>query len=280
MKTKAKELTLLAYDLRKHVVDMIVSGKGGHIGGDMSVLNILVALYFDQMNISPKNQDDPGRDRFVLSKGHSVEAYYAVLAQKGFFPMEEVTAQFSKFGSPYIGHPNNKLPGIEMNSGSLGHGLGVCIGMALAGKMDGADYRVYTVMGDGELAEGSVWEGAMAGGHYKLDNLCAVVDRNRLQISGSTEDVMAQDSQEERWASFGWHVISVNGDQIEELLEAFAQAKQQKGKPTVIIANTTKGFGSAVMENKAAWHHKVPTQEEYTQIMKDLDARKEAVQHE
>lgn len=280
MKTKAKELTLLVYDLRKHVVDMIVSGKGGHIGGDMSVLNILVALYFDQMNISPKNQDDPGRDRFVLSKGHSVEAYYAVLAQKGFFPMEEVTAQFSKFGSPYIGHPNNKLPGIEMNSGSLGHGLGVCIGMALAGKMDGADYRVYTVMGDGELAEGSVWEGAMAGGHYKLDNLCAVVDRNRLQISGSTEDVMAQDSQEERWASFGWHVISVNGDQIEELLEAFAQAKQQKGKPTVIIANTTKGFGSAVMENKAAWHHKVPTQEEYTQIMKDLDARKEAVQHE
>ena len=203
MNTKAKELTLLAYGLRRHVVDMVVSGKGGHIGGDMSVLNILVALYFDQMNISPENQDDPGRDRFVLSKGHSVEAYYAVLAQKGFFPMEEVIAQFSKFGSPYIGHPNNKLPGIEMNSGSLGHGLGVCVGMALAGKMDGADYRVYTVMGDGELAEGSVWEGAMAGGHYKLDNLCAVIDRNRLQISGSTEDVMAQDSQEERWASFG-----------------------------------------------------------------------------
>lgn len=280
MRMKAKKLTLLAYDLRKHVVDIIMSGKGGHIGGDMSVLNILVALYFDQMNISPDNQDDPGRDRFVLSKGHSVEAYYAVLAQKGFFPMEEVTEQFSKFGSPYIGHPNNKLPGIEMNSGSLGHGLGVCIGMALAGKMDGADYRVYTVMGDGELAEGSVWEGAMAGGHYKLDNLCAVIDRNRLQISGSTEDVMAQDSQEERWASFGWHVISVNGDQIEELLEAFAQAKQEKGRPTVIIANTTKGFGSAVMEHKAAWHHKVPSAEEYTQIMKDLEARKEAVAHE
>ncbi len=280
MNTKAKELTLLAYDLRRHVIDIVMSGKGGHIGGDMSVLNILVALYFDQMHISLETQDDPGRDRFVLSKGHSVEAYYAVLAQKGFFPMEEVTAQFSKFGSPYIGHPNNKLPGIEMNSGSLGHGLGVCVGMALAGKMDGAAYRVYTVMGDGELAEGAVWEAAMAGGHYKLDNLCAVIDRNRLQISGSTEDVMTQDSQEERWASFGWHVISVNGDQMQELLDAFAQAKQETGRPTVIIANTTKGFGSAVMENKAAWHHKVPNEQEYAQIIKDLEARKEALQHE
>lgn len=280
MTEKAKELTLMAYDLRKNVIDMIVSGKAGHIGGDMSVLNILVSLYFDQMNISPENMDDPGRDRFVLSKGHSVEAYYAVLAKKGFFPIDEVIAQFSKFGSSYIGHPNNKLPGIEMNSGSLGHGLGVCVGMALAGKMDEAGYRVYTVMGDGELAEGSVWEGAMAGGHYKLDNLCAVVDRNRLQISGGTEEVMSQDVQEERWAAFGWHVISVNGDRIEELLAAFDEAKETKGKPTVIIANTTKGFGSSVMENKAAWHHKVPNEEEYAQIMKDLDARKEAVFNE
>lgn len=144
----------------------------------MSVIDVLVALYFKEMNISPKNMDDPDRDRFVMSKGHSVEAYYAVLAAKGFFPMEEVIEKFSKFGSPYIGHPNNKLPGIEMNSGSLGHGLPVCVGMALAGKMDKKDYRVYTVMGDGELAEGSVWEGAMSAGNYKLDNLCAIVDRN------------------------------------------------------------------------------------------------------
>lgn len=280
MTKEAKDLTLLAYDLRKKVIDMIISGKGGHIGGDMSVMNILVTLYFNQMNISPENQDDPNRDKFVLSKGHSVESYYAVLAQKGFFPMEEVIEQFSKFGSPYIGHPNNKLPGIEMNSGSLGHGLGVCVGMALAGKMDGADYRVYTVMGDGELAEGSVWEGAMAGGHYKLDNLCAVVDRNRLQISGSTEDVMSQDVQEERWAAFGWHVISADGNDIEDLIRAFNEAKETKGKPSIIIANTTKGFGSQVMENKAGWHHKVPNAEEYAQIMKDLDARKEAVEHE
>ena len=178
-----KELSRFAYDLRKDTVDMIRSGNGGHIGGDMSVMETLVTLYFDQMNISPEWPDDPDRDLFVMSKGHSVEAYYAVLAKKGFLDIGEVIEQFSKFGSRYIGHPNNKLPGIEMNSGSLGHGLPVCAGMALASKLDGRKNRVYTVMGDGELAEGSVWEAAMAGSQYKLDNLCAVVDRNRLQIS-------------------------------------------------------------------------------------------------
>ncbi len=259
---------------------MIVEGKGGHIGGDMSVMDILVELYFEQMNISPENMDDPDRDRFVMSKGHSVEALYAVLAAKGFFPIEQVIKEFSKFGSKFIGHPNNKLPGIEMNSGSLGHGLPVCVGMALAGKMDERDYRVYTVMGDGELAEGSVWEGAMAAHQYKLDNLCAIVDRNRLQISGCTEDVMAHDSQEERWSSFGWHVISINGNDYKELKAAFDEAKTVKGAPTVIIANTVKGCGSPVMENKAGWHHKVPNAEEYAQIMKDLEAGKEAALHE
>ncbi|MCI8598852.1 MAG: transketolase [Lachnospiraceae bacterium] len=275
-----ENLKALSYDLRKNVVDMIVEGKGGHIGGDMSVMDILVELYFEQMNISPENMDDKDRDRFVMSKGHSVEALYAVLAAKGFFPIEQVIKEFSKFGSKFIGHPNNKLPGIEMNSGSLGHGLPVCVGMALAGKMNKQDYRVYTVMGDGELAEGSVWEGAMAAHQYKLDNLCAVVDRNRLQISGCTEDIMAHDSQEERWGSFGWHVISVNGNDYGELKAAFEEAKTVKGAPTVIIANTIKGFGSGVMENKANWHHKVPTEDEYTQIMKDLEAGKEAALHE
>lgn len=275
-----KNLKALSYDLRKNVVDMIVEGKSGHIGGDMSVMDVLVELYFDQMNIGPENMDDPDRDRFVMSKGHSVEALYAVLAEKGFFPIEQVIREFSKFGSKFIGHPNNKLPGIEMNSGSLGHGLPVCVGMALAGKMDNRNYRVYTVMGDGELAEGSVWEGAMAAHQYRLDNLCAVVDRNRLQISGCTEDVMAHDSQEERWSSFGWHVISVNGNDYKELKAAFEEAKETKGAPTVIIANTVKGCGSSVMENKAAWHHKVPNAEEYEQIMKDLEARKEAALHE
>lgn len=167
-----------------------------------------------------------------------------------------------------------------MNSGSLGHGLPVSVGMALACRMDGRQNRVYVVMGDGELAEGSVWEGAMAGGHYRLDNLCAVVDRNRLQISGSTEDVMRQDVQEERWASFGWHTISVNGNDCRALHDAFEEAKRTKGMPTVIIANTVKGCGSPVMENKANWHHKVPTQEEYAQIMADLEARREAAAHE
>ena len=256
---------------------MIVEGKGGHIGGDMSVIDTLIALYFGVMNISPENQDDPDRDRFVMSKGHCVEALYAVLAAKGFFPIEEVIQNFSKFGSKYIGHPNNKLPGIEMNSGSLGHGLPVSVGMALAGKMNGKDYRVYTVMGDGELAEGSVWEGAMAASHYKLDNLCAVVDRNRLQISGRTEDVMAQDDLQERFCAFGWHVINVkDGNDIAQLREAFEEAKRIKEKPTLLIANTVKGKGSPVMEDKAGWHHKVPNAEEVQKIKLDLEKGREA----
>ncbi len=274
-------LKALAYEMRERTIDIIVEGKTGHIGGDMSVMEILTELYFDQMNISPENMDDPDRDKFVMSKGHSMEAYYAVLAEKGFFPIEEVIEKFSKFGSKYIGHPNNKLPGIEMNSGSLGHGLPVCVGMALAAKMNGQGYRTYTVMGDGELAEGSVWEGAMAASHYKLDNLCAVVDRNRLQISGNTEDVMAHDDLHERFRSFGWHVIDVaDGNDISQLKAAFEEAKETKGKPTVLIANTVKGKGSPVMENKAGWHHKVPNQEELAQIRKDLKERKEALLHE
>lgn len=269
-----------SYNLRRDCVDIIMAGGGGHIGGDMSLMDVLTYLYFEEMNVSPENMSDPNRDRFVLSKGHSMEAYYAVLCAKGFLDLEDVKKNFSRFGSKYIGHPNNKLPGIEMNSGSLGHGLPVCVGMALAGKMDGSPYRVYTVMGDGELAEGSVWEAAMSATQYGLDNLCAVVDRNRLQISGCTEDVMHQDSQQERWAAFGWNVITVDGHDYEALAKAFADAKQCKGKPTVLIAETTKGFGSSVMENKAGWHHHVPTQEEYEQIMADFAARKEAALHE
>ena len=276
-----ENLTALAYDLRKDVINMICAGKAGHIGGDMSVMDTLVTLYFSQMNISPENMDDPDRDLFVMSKGHSVEALYAVLAKKGFFSIDEVIEKFSKFGSKFIGHPNNKLPGIEMNSGSLGHGLPVCVGMALAGKMNHKNYRVYTVMGDGELAEGSVWEGAMSASQYKLDNLCAAVDRNRLQISGTTEEVMHQDDVAERFRSFGWNVIDVkDGNSIEQLNAAFEEAKTVKGKPTLLVANTVKGCGSSVMENKAAWHHHVPNDEEYAQIMKDLDARKEAALHE
>lgn len=270
----------LSFDLRRDCVDIIMAGGCGHIGGDMSVMDILISLYYRQMNVSAQNMDDPDRDRFVLSKGHAMESYYAVLCGKGFLELEDVKRRYSRFGSPYIGHPNNKLPGIEMNSGSLGHGLPVCVGMALAGKMDGRPYRVYTVLGDGELAEGSVWEAAMAASHYKLDNLCAVVDRNRLQISGSTEAVMHHDSQEARWAAFGWNVITVNGHDHDALDDAFTCAKKCKGRPTVLIAETIKGYGSSVMENKASWHHHVPTEEEYRQIIADFATGKEAALHE
>lgn len=270
-----------SYDLRKNVVDMIMAGGGGHIGGDMSVMDILITLYFRQMNISPGNQDAPDRDLFVMSKGHCVEALYAVLAAKGFFPYEQVKNEFSRFGSPFIGHPNNKLPGIEMNSGSLGHGLPVSVGMALACRMNGLHNRVYVVMGDGELAEGSVWEGAMAAGMYGLDNLCAVIDRNRLQISGCTEDVMAQENLAERFRAFGWNVLSVADGNDSDLLNlAFEEAKTCQGKPTAVIANTVKGFGSEVMENKASWHHHVPSGEEYDQIMRDFTERREACLNE
>ena len=220
------ELKAKTFDLRKDILEMVRNAKAGHIGGDFSVVDILSVLYLKVMNVDPKNPDDQNRDYFVMSKGHSVEAYYAVLAAKGFLNREEVIEKFSTFGSPYIGHPNNKLPGIEMNSGSLGHGLPVSVGLALASKMDGKPNRVYTVMGDGELAEGSVWEGFMAGGHFHLDNLCAVIDRNRLQISGSTEDVMAHENLEERVKSFNWNVIQVNGNDVDELEEAFEKANE------------------------------------------------------
>lgn len=275
-----EQLDLLRWQLRQDVVDIIMAGGGGHIGGDMSVMDVLAVLYERKLNVSPATVDDPNRDRFVLSKGHAMEAYYAVLCHRGFLDLADVKARFSKFDSPYIGHPNNKLPGIEMNSGSLGHGLPVGVGMALAARMDGRDYRTYVVMGDGELAEGSVWEAAMAGHTYALDNLCAVVDRNRLQISGSTEEVMCQDSQEERWAAFGWNVLSVPGNDVRALDAAFDLAARTKGKPTVVIANTTKGLGSPAMENKAAWHHHLPNPEEYQQISADLAAHmKEASSH-
>lgn len=276
-----KDLIIKSFELRQVALDMIMKAGSGHIGGDFSVMDILVTLYNDQMNISPENMDDPDRDYFVMSKGHSVESYYAVLADKGFFETEEVVNQFSMFGSKFIGHPNNELPGIEMNSGSLGHGLPVCVGMALACKMDNRPSRVYTVMGDGELAEGSVWEGFMAAGHYALDNLCAVVDRNYLQISGTTEQVMTHENLHAQIESFGWNVLEVNGNDIGQLHNAFEEAKTVKHKPTCIIANTIKGFGGGeLMENKVGWHHHVPTKEEYRIIKEELLKRREAVCNE
>ena len=276
-----ENLKAKAYELRQDILDIVMAGGGGHIGGDMSVIDILTTLYFRIMRISPENQEDACRDYFIMSKGHSVEALYAVLSAKGFFPLEEVLAKFSKFGSPYIGHPNNKLPGIEMNSGSLGHGLPVSVGMALAAKRDKRPSRVYTVMGDGELAEGSVWEAAMAAAHYRLDNLCATVDRNHLQISGDTERVMGLERLDEKFKAFGWHVICVKeGNNCAALTAAYEQAMEIKGRPSLVLADTVKGCGSSLMENKAQWHHKVPSKEEYEEIKKELMLRRERAYHE
>ncbi len=275
-----ENLKALAYKLRQDTVNIIMAGGGGHIGGDMSVMEVLTDLYFRQMRISPETAADPNRDLFLMSKGHSMEALYAVLCERGFLDLDDVTNRFSKFGSPYIGHPNNKLPGIEMNSGSLGHGLPVAVGMALAAKMDHKDTRVYVVTGDGELAEGSNWEGFMSGAMYRLDNLCCVIDRNRLQISGSTEDVMALDDLTGKLKAFNWHVISVDGNDLDAVDAAFEEAKNVKGKPTVIVANTVKGKGSPIMENKAGWHHHLPTQEECDQILKDLEDTRKELSHE
>ncbi len=269
-------LKKLAYKLRQHAVQIIMNGKGGHIGGDMSVMDALVVLYFKEMNISAENFATKDHDHFIMSKGHAVEALYAVLAEKGFFTYDRVLKEFSQFGSPFIGHPNNKLPGIEMNSGALGHGLPVAVGMAIAERMNKSQNRVYVVMGDGEQAEGSVWEGAMAAANYRLDNLCAVLDRNHLQISGNTENVMALDKLHDKWSAFGWHVIDVaDGNDPEELQQAFAEARVVKGKPTILISNTVKGKGSSIMENKASWHHHLPNDEEFRQIMADLKKAEE-----
>ena len=268
------ELQKKACDIRADVVTLIHKAGCGHIGGDMSEVEALVALYYKHLNCSPENAADPDRDRFVLSKGHSVETLYCILADRGYFDKAELMETYSAYGSRFIGHPNNKIPGIEMNSGSLGHGLSVAVGMAKAGKMDGRDYHVYAVLGDGELAEGSVWEGVMAGGHFKLDNLTALVDRNRLQISGSTEDVMAQDSQEARWAAFGWNVVSIPGNDMAAVDSALTLAKETKGKPTVIILNTTKGCGVSFMENLAVWHHKVMDDAQYETAMAEIAERK------
>ena len=273
-----ENLKALAYDLRKDTVGIIMAGGGGHIGGDMSVMEILTELFFEQMNVSPQKAQDSDRDLFVMSKGHSMEAYYAVLCKKGFLDLNDVRSRFSQFGSPYIGHPHNTLPGIEMNSGSLGHGLPVSVGMALASKMDGRSNRVYVITGDGELAEGSNWEGFMSGAMYKLDNLCCIIDRNHLQISGNTEDVMALDDLRRKVEAFNWHVIRVpDGNDMDQLHEAFEEAKTVKNKPTCVIADTIKGKGSPVMENKAGWHHKLPTAEELAQIYRDLEERREAL---
>lgn len=267
--SKVTELRRKAQDIRQAVVELIYHAKAGHIGGSLSSTDILTVLYYEIMNVDPQNPHAPNRDRFILSKGHSVEAFWCVLADKGFFPKDELKT-FSQFGTRLIGHPNNQVPGVEMNTGSLGHGLSLSVGMSLAGKMDNASYRVFTLMGDGEQAEGSVWEAAMAGAHYQLDNLVAIIDRNHLQISGTTEDVMSLEPLAKKWQAFGWEVVEVDGNSISELYNVLSQVPFVKNKPTLIMANTIKGKGVSFIENQASWHHRVPTPEEYELALQEL----------
>lgn len=245
---------------------MIYHAKTGHTGGALSSADIMTALFFQILKLDPSNPSWEGRDYFILSKGHCVEGYLAVLAERGFFPTEELQT-FSGFKSRLIGHPNNKIPGIEMNTGALGHGLSISVGMALGLKMDNKPNRVFTLMGDGEQAEGSVWEAAMAASHYKLDNLVAIIDRNHLQISGSTEDVIGLEPLAKRWESFGWEVTEIDGNAMDEVVQALSSVPLKPTKPTLIIAHTIKGKGVKAMEHVASWHHGAPSKELYEESM-------------
>lgn len=270
MNEVTKKIEQKAIEIRRTVLEMIQSGQSGHTGSDMSCADILTSLYFHILNVDPENPDDPNRDRYIQSKGHAAEVLWAVLAKKGFFPEEELST-FYKFGSRLIGHPNNKVEGIEMNTGSLGHGLSISVGISLAAKMDQKSYQTYTLLGDGELTEGSVWEAAIAATHYKLDNLTAIIDRNNLQISGESESVMGVEPLREKFEAFGWQVLEVeDGNSITQLLEAF-DTKHDLNKPKMIIAHTTKGKGISFAENKVNWHHKVPSKDEHEQAIKELD---------
>ena len=264
-------LTRTANELRQDIVQMAYNSSAGHLGGDLSVIDILTVLYFKVMNVSPHDPRRKNRDRFLLSKGHCAAALYCTLGKKGFFDKEDAIKSFSQFGSKYIGHPNTDVPGVEINSGSLGHGLSIGVGMAMAAKMDSLSYRTYVVLGDGEMAEGSNYEGMMAAAHYQLDNLCATVDLNGLQISGPTETVMRLESLADKFRAFNWHVIEVtNGNDCAQLAKAYEKAATLKGKPCAIIAHTIKGKGVSFMENIASWHHGVMDEKQYLTAMREL----------
>ena len=265
-----KELQIKSIQYRKNILKYIVGAKAGHTGGSLSCTDILNVLYNDVLNVSPANFHSPDRDRYIQSKGHCVEALFVVLADKGFFPEKDLET-LCRYQSHYIGHPTRKVNGVEQNTGALGHGLPISVGVALAAKMDQRAYRTYTLMGDGELPEGSNWEAALSAAQYKLDNLCAIIDKNGLQITAATKDVCNTDPLDKKWESFGWAVRVVNGNDVEELKAAFAALPFEKGKPSVIIAQTTKGKGVSFMENQLKWHHGVPDKEQYEIAQQELD---------
>ncbi len=266
------ELRQKAETLRLQLINLVHSGGTGHIGGDLSVLNVLTVLYYHTLNVDANNPKMEGRDRFILSKGHCAEAYYCVLCDKGFISMDELD-QYGKDYAHLGGHPDRSIPGVELNTGALGHGLSAGVGMALAAKMQRARYKTFVVMGDGEQAEGSIYEAAMAAHKYRLDNLVAIIDRNGLQISGSTEDVMPLESIRQRWEAFGWDVMEINGDDVRQIVNALDNINFNSGRPHLIISDTTKGYGISYMENVAKWHHGVPNQEQYETALSEIDMR-------
>ena len=266
-----EKLKEIAKKVRRGIIEAIYSNKSGHPGGSLSIADILTVLYFNEMNIDPNNPKDENRDRLVLSKGHCSPALYSCLANRGYFDVEELKT-FRNINSRLKGHPDMKhIPGVDMTTGSLGQGLSVSNGMAIAGKMDKKDYRVYCIMGDGEIEEGQVWEAAMASAKYKLDNLCLIIDNNNLQIDGKITDVMSSYPIDEKFKSFGFVIINIDGNDIDEILKAFAVARNIKDKPVCIIAKTIKGKGVSFMEDNVQWHGKAPNQEQYELAMKELE---------
>lgn len=272
----ADALRLQTEIVRKRLVEVVYKAKAGHIGGGLSSLNVLTTLYFHVMNVDPAHPKMEDRDRFVMSKGHCVEALYSVLEARGFIT-PELLDTYGDFASVLAGHPTVEVPGIEVNSGALGHGLPIGVGMAIAAKMDKKDYKTYVLMGDGEQGEGSIYEAAMAGNQYKLDNLVAIIDRNGLQISDTTEHVMALEPIAGRWTAFGWDVQDIDGDDIREVIDAFDRIDYHNHKPHLIISRTTKGKGVSLMENILKWHHGVPTQAEYEQAIREIEQRIESL---
>lgn len=266
-----EELKNIAKNIRKGIIEAVYSGQSGHPGGSLSIADIITVLYFNEMDVNPENPKEENRDRLVLSKGHCAPALYSTLANKGFFEIEELKT-LRNIESRLQGHPDmKKIPGVDMTTGSLGQGLSAANGMAIAGKLDNKDYRVYCILGDGEIEEGQIWEAAMASNKYKLDNLCVIVDNNNLQIDGTIEEVMSSYPIDEKFKSFGFQIINIDGHDIEEILKAFEVARNVKGKPTCIIAKTVKGKGVSFMENQAGWHGKAPNEEQYKQAINEIE---------
>ena len=272
------QLAKIANEVRKNVVTALHSAKSGHPGVSLSAADMLTFLYFEEMHgLDPKNPNKPDRDRFVLSKGHAAPGLYGVLAEKGFIPKEDLTT-LRKIDSYLQGHPDMKhTPGVDMSAGSLGQGISAAVGMALAGKMDNSDYRVYAMLGDGEIEEGQVWEAAMFAGHRKLDNMVFIVDNNNLQIDGTVEDVCSPYPIDEKFKAFNFHVVTINGHDFDQIRSALNEAKETKGMPTAIVMNTVKGKGVSFMENKVNWHGAAPNDEQYKVAMEDLEKVGEAL---